>query len=291
MKAFMPLVLAVLASGCTGESEHDLLTPDVIMIGVLPDQSPEQLVEKYAPLVDYLEEQTSFSIGLVIPADYESMLDDFSARRVHVANFGGLTFIRAERSDNAEPLVMRDVDLDFASCYLVRSTDSRQSIGEFGGETFSFGPRLSTSGHLMPRYFLQTSGINPETFFGSVRHSPGHDKTAEWVRNSEVVVGVANCIIIETMFVDGRLGQDEVRILETTPAYVDYVWAVNEKLDPEIKIRLRDAFMDLNATYPAHQKILQKLGAHAYLPAGRTDFNDVRRAARLINDTGTSHGK
>lgn len=257
------------------------------MIGVLPDQSAEQLVEKYTPLVNYLADRTSLGIELVIPDTYESMLDDFSAHRMHIANFGGLTFTEAERRDNAEPLVMRDVDLTFASCYLVSSTDRRRSIDEFEGETLSFGPRLSTSGHLMPRYFLQTAGLNPEAFFASVRYSSGHDATASRVRSGEVVIGVANCVIVGAMISDGRLGQDEVRILETTPGYVDYVWAVQENLDPTLKALLSAAFMDLDPTYPEHQETLRRLGANAYLPASRNDFDDVRRAARLVNSPDT----
>ena len=288
MKAVLLVVLPALLLGCSGEAKHDMLSPDVIMIGVLPDQSPGELVEKYTPLLSYLEEQTSLSMELVVPADYESMLDDFSAHRIHLANFGGFTFTRAERDNHAEPLVMRDVDLDFASCYLVLNTERRQAIGEFEGETFAFGPRLSTSGHLMPRYFLQTAGIDPDTYFASVRHSPGHDETARWVRDGDVVVGVANCVIVESMFLDGRLRQDVVRILETTPAYVDYVWAVHEHLDPTLKTRIRDAFMGLDPTYPEHQETLSKLGARAYLPASRADFDDVRRAASVINGASTS---
>ena len=287
MKAVLLLALAALLIGCTGEAKHDVLTPDVIMVGVLPDQSAEQLVEKYTPLVDYLVDQTSLDIELVVPKDYESMLDDFSSHRVHVANFGGFTFTEAEHRDNAEPLVMRDVDLRFTSCYLVSSADTRNTIEEFQGESFSFGPRLSTSGHLMPRYFLEAQGLNPDTFFASVRHSSGHDETATLVRNGDIVVGVANCVIVESMFLDGRLGQGEVRILETTPAYADYVWAVNEELDPAIKTRLRDAFMDLDPTLPEHQEILRSLGAHAYLPASRSDLDEVRRAVRTNNDSGT----
>ena len=290
MKTVIQMALVAILAGCTDSAEHALLSPDTIMVGVLPDQSAAQLAAKYAPLIDYLEERTSMDLELFIPENYEAMLDDFSAHRMHIANFGGLTYTEAERSYHAEPLVMRDVDLDFASCYLVPGTESRQSITEFEDMSLSFGPKLSTSGHLMPRYFLQEAGIDPEAFFASVRHSSGHDETAISVRNGEVDVGVANCVIVESMMIDRRLGRNEVRILETTPAYADYVWAVHENLDPAIKIRLRDAFMDLNASFPAHQDILRRLGAHAYLPANRADFEDVRRAARMINIKNTREG-
>lgn len=283
MKPVTLIAFATALLGCSGGSGHDMLSPAVIKIAVLPDQSTEKLIEKYTPLVDYLSEQTLLDIELVVPGDYASMLDDFSAHRIHLVNFGGLTFTEAERRDNAEPLVMRDVDLNFASCYLVRGDETRQSIDEFQGDSFAFGPQLSTSGHLMPRYFLQSSGIDPDAFFSSVRHSSGHDETATLIRNGEVVLGVANCVIVESMAHDGRLSHDEVRILETTPAYSDYVWTVNEKLDPSLKIVLRDAFLALDVTFPEHQAILRQLGAHAYMPASRTDFEDVRRAARSIN--------
>lgn len=287
MKAVIILALALILAGCTGDAERNVLVPDVIRIGVLPDQSPDSLIEKYTPLVNYLKERTSLEIVLVIPDDYLAMLDDFSAQRIHLANFGGLTFTEAERRDNAEPLVMRDVDLNFASCYLVRQSDNRPSISQFKGETFAFGPQLSTSGHLMPRYYLQSAGIDAETFFASIRHSSGHDETAIWVKNREVTAGVANCVIVESMLRDGRLAPDEVRILETTPAYANYVWAVNQELDPAVKTRLRDAFLALDATLPQHRPILQKLGAHAYLPASRADFEDIRRAAHTTDVSAT----
>ncbi|MDJ0698715.1 MAG: phosphate/phosphite/phosphonate ABC transporter substrate-binding protein [Woeseiaceae bacterium] len=283
MRTFATLALAVFLLGCAGEADHELADPAVVRLGVLPDQSKESVVAKYAPLVDYLSRQTGLDIELVVPVDYAAMVRDFSAHRIHLANFGGLTFTEAERTDHAEPLVMRDTDLRFASCYLVTAADKRKSLDEFRGETFSFGPELSTSGHLMPRYFLKAAEIDPEAFFASTRHSAGHDETARWVRDGVVAIGVANCMIVEGMHADGRLGPDDIRVLETTPAYADYVWAVHEHMGLDLKIRLRDAFMALDATDAGHRAILQTLGATAYLPASRADFNDVRRAARDVD--------
>jgi phosphonate transport system substrate-binding protein len=261
--------------------------PEVIKLGVLPDQEKASLLAKYSPLVDYLSRQTDLEIELVLSADYATMLDDFHAHRIDIANFGGLTFTEAERRDNAEPLVMRDTDLNFASCYLVPGADTRQTVRDFEGEIFAFGPELSTSGHLMPRYFLQAEGLDPETFFASVQHTSGHDETAIRVRDGAVDIGVANCVIVASMDTNGRLRRNEVRILETTPAYADYVWAIHENMDASIKTRLRDAFLALDILIPEHQEILLKLGANAYLPAGRADFNEVRRAARATQITAT----
>lgn len=285
MRILSIIVVTVLIPACTGNTDNELIAPDVIKLGVLPDQSEAALVAKYSPLVDYLSRHAALDIELVLSADYAALLEDFHARRIHIANFGGLTFTEAERVDNAEPLVMRDTDLNFASCYLVSRTDMRRSISEFADEILAFGPKLSTSGHLMPRYYLKEAGLDPDTFFASTRHSSGHDETATWVQDGVAPIGVANCVIVDAMFADGRLQRTEVRILETTPAYVDYVWAVQGDLDASLKTRLRDSFTALDAFVPEHRDILQRLGASAYLPASRSDFEAVRRAVREVGVT------
>lgn len=272
------IVLAALVA-CAEERVDRPATAEPILIAVLPDQSIDTLLSLYAPLLDYLESETSLEFELSVPQDYSDLLDQFDTGRVDLAWFGGLTFTQAERRSQAVPLVFRDVDLQFTSCYLAKSSDTRTTISEFEGEDFSFGPYLSTSGHLMPRYFMSEQSFDPERFFASIRHSAGHDQTAAWVANGTVALGVANCVIAQSLFENGLLGSDDVRVIETTPPYSDYVWAVSVSLDERAKAALLDAFLALDATIPAHREILRLQGANAYLPAASEDFEIVRIAA------------
>ena len=146
---------------------------------------------------------------------------------------------------------------------------------------------MSTSGHLMPRYFLEEEGVYPEQFFGSVRHSSGHDQTASWVRDGTVALGVANCVIVQSLFDNRLLSSDEVKIIKTTPPYSDYVWAVRSSMGENTKALLLDAFLSLDATDYGHRAILRSQGANGYLPAGRGNFDLVWTAARragLVNE-------
>lgn len=289
LKLLAVLTVAAALIACSAETDRSAAPVDVIRLGVLPDKSVELLENQYRPLLQYLADRTSLRFEFVIPDNYPAMLDAFEAGDLQIANFGGLTFTQAEHRSRAEPLIMRDVDLSFTSCYLVRGSDERRSLSEFGGETFAFGPRLSTSGHLMPRHFMTQAGLDPESFFASVRHSRGHDETAALIRDGTSTIGVANCVIVQSMIREGRLSNGDVRILETTPAYSNYVWAVQESLDDSVKTVIRDAFLDLDASVPEHRTILTALGANGYLPAGRTDFDDIRTAATaisLFNDPG-----
>lgn len=282
MKIFVAFLLVILIFGCSGEGVDPAPTSQPIVVAVLPDQSKDALLARHMPLLEYLESTTSYDFELVIPLDYADLLDQFDAGDIDLAWFGGLTFTRAERQSQAVPLAFRDIDSEFTSCYMSRSDETRTRIRDFAESDFSFGPYLSTSGHLMPRYFLEREGIIPERFFSSTRHSSAHDQTARWVSDGTVTVGVANCVIVQSMLDNGLLSDDDIRIFETTPPYSDYVWAVNSSMDKHTRKMLLDALLALDATLPQHRSILRLQGANAYLPAASGNFVLVRTAAQQL---------
>ena len=270
----LPLALVALAA-CEQAAQQP---PDTLVVSVLPDTSGDAPSSRFAPLVEYLQAATGQPMRLVMADDYSALLQSFVDQDVHLAFFGGLTYVRAEEAANAEPLVMRDVDVAFRSCYVTSAGDRRLFLEEFEGSTFTFGPELSTSGHVMPRYFMQRSGIAPEDFFGAVRHSGSHEQTATLVATSAVEIGVMNCALYDEMIESGSLAEQDVRLLAKTPAYVNYVWTIQPAIDAGLKDALVDAFLALDITIAEHEAILRPLRAHVFLPAGRSDFDDVRRA-------------
>ncbi len=284
--SFVLVALATLP-GC---SQDPVDAPARIRLAVLPDQAEERLLGQYGPLIDYLRSTTGMAFDLIVPADYADLLDKFDAGDVDIAWFGGLTYTQAAERSGAVPLAFRDIDLQFTSCFLASASDPRMTIREFRGESFSFGPMLSTSGYLMPRFYMNRDGLDPHEWFGSVRHSSGHDQTALWVSDGTVDLGVANCAIVVALFDSGAIDASRVRILETTPPYSDYVWAVHPTLDERTRIALLDAFLALDPDKPGHRQILRLQGANLYMPAGASDFEIVRAAAieaGVLSDGGT----
>lgn len=176
-----------------------------LRIGVLPDESAEALRQRYRLLFEYLEHEAGLTSELVLPADYNDLLTKFGKGEVDIAYFGGMTFVKARAAHGAVPLVMRDVDSRFTSVLLVPGAGPFEKLDDLKDTRFSFGSRLSTSGHLMPRHFLETEyGIVPEEYFSDVRYSGKHDLTAYRVRDQKVDAGIANSEIVRKMQADGR---------------------------------------------------------------------------------------
>lgn len=252
---------------------HTPPTPSLINVGVLPDESPEILQARYKPLLEYLSQDTGLEFKLEIPSDYSGLINLFRDKKVDLVYFGGLTFVQTQKLYAAKPLVMRNVDTHFTSYFLVKSDSQARNINEFRGKVFSFGNLQSTSGHLMPRYFLQRElNTDPMDFFGEVLYSGAHDQTAYDVRDGKVDLGVANSQIIRDMYADGRLVEGDLRILKETPPFPNYVWTVHEDMDISIQILLRDAFLKLDTGNDSHVNILKMIGAKSYVPAGKKQF-------------------
>ena len=279
MRKLLLIAICLVVFGCGGGHTDDDSVPASIRVAVTPNQAPENLKERHGPLLDYLENTTGIDYELVIPADYEELRQLFESGSVDLAWLGGLTFVQAEVRGLTVPLVLRDIDIQFASCYLVKADNTRTGVNEFNGARFSFGPELSTSGHLMPRYFLSQKGDVPEEFFGSVRYSGGHDQTADWVADGTVDLGVANCVILRSLLADGRVSSEDVRIIDTTPPYSDYLWVARTSLNETTRTTILDAFLALDPTVPEHLEVLRRQGANAYLPASSGDLDIVRAAA------------
>jgi len=277
------LILGILLSTCSpGPGEPVAVAGAILRVGVLPDQADEVLRRKYEPLVSYLSEELGVQAQLEIPESYAALVQGFSDRAVDLAWFGGVSFCRAAMETDATPVAMRDIDLTFLSVFVVRRDSPLETLEETRGRSIAFGPRLSTSGHVMPRHFLEYQGIDAETFFSRVMHSRGHDQTVEWVRSKKVDVGAVNGVAYEMMLRDGRIERSELKVVYTTPPYQDYVWAVHSDLSQGMRTRLIDALLALDATNPAHAEVLSPLGAEFFLPAGHRDYDEICEAAQKL---------
>lgn len=253
--------------------------PTTLRVGVLPDESPERLRQRYEPLLDHISEQLQITYELVIPSSYTELLSLFTERSIDLAYFGGFTYVKARQQAGAVPLVMRRIDIRFTSYILVAGDSTAESLQDLRGKTISFGSKLSTSGHLMPRVFLEQQNISPESFFDEIEYSGAHDKTAYRVRDGGVDVGVANAATVRSMLMDGRLDRDDIRILWETPPYANYVWAIRPEFDDASRTGLHNAFLLLSPEIDRHAAILAGVNAKGFISADANYFEDLEQIA------------
>lgn len=255
---------------------------NVLRVSAIPDESPTELQRKFAPLGEYLSKETGMEVRFVPVSDYAAVVEALAAKKVDLAWLGGFTYVQAKRRTNgaATPLIQRAEDEKFTSRFIVPANSPAQSLADLKGKSFAFGSPSSTSGHLMPRHFLQQAGIDPERDFKNIAFSGAHDATVAFVASGRAEAGVLNASVLDKLMESGNPNAAKVRVLSTTPPYFDYNWTVRGDLDPALAKKISAAFLKLDANNPEHKELMQLQRASRYVPTKSSNYDGIEAAAQ-----------
>jgi len=256
---------------------------DVLKVSAIPDEAPTELLRKFEPLGAYLEQQLGMKVQFVPVADYPAVVEALATDRLDMAWLGGFTFVQARLKTDATtpviPLVQREQDAQFTSKFITADPNVK-SLTNLKGKTFAFGSVSSTSGSLMPRYFMLKDGIKPETYFSRVGYSGAHDATVAWVQAGKVDAGVLNASVWQKLVDAGKVDTNKVKVFATTPAYFDYNWTVRGTLDPALAAKIKKAFLALDPANPEQKKILDLQAASRFIETSPDNYKGIEEAAR-----------
>ncbi len=253
---------------------------EVLRVSAIPDEAPTELQRKFKPLGAYLEQQLGMKIEFVPVSDYAAVVEALASDRLDMAWLGGFTFVQTRlKTGNAIPLVQREQDATFTSKYIT-ANPAVKSLQDLKGKTFAFGSVSSTSGSLMPRFFMLKDGIKPEQFFSRVAYSGAHDATVAWVQAGKVDGGVLNASVWDKLVAAGKVDTSKVVVLGTTPTYYDYNWTVRGNLDPALTAKIKAAFLALDPAKPADKAILDLQAASRFIPTQAENYTGIEQAAR-----------
>ena len=252
-----------------------------LKVSAIPDESPTELQRKFAPLGKYLEKEIGMPVSFVPVTDYAGVVEALAAKRIDMAWLGGFTYVQAKlrTGGNAIPLVQRVEDEKFTSRFIT-ADPAIKTLADLKGKTFSFGSASSTSGHLMPRYYLLQAGLTPEKDFKTVAFSGAHDATVAFVQSGRADAGVLNASVWDKLVEAGKVDTNKVRVFNTTPPYFDYNWTVRGDIDPAVAKKIRDAFLKLDPANPEHKEVLALQRATRFVPTKPENYQSIEQAAQ-----------
>lgn len=278
------LGLSLFLNGCGGGSE-----PKVLRYTAIPDQNTTELQEKFQPLSRHLSNVLGITVEYVPARDYQASVEMFRNGDVLLAWFGGLTGVQARAAvPGARAIAQGGSDPEYYSYFvahantgLSRSPDFPQAIADLA---FTFGSESSTSGRLMPEYFIrQHTGKAPSGFFRRpVGFSGSHDKTLELVEAGQYQAGVVNYKVYDKRVAAGTTDSSVVRIIWVTPTYADYNWTVH----PDVEAALGAGFAEKlqNALVSIDDpSLLAALPRDRLIPARNEDYEGIRKVAEELN--------
>jgi len=287
------LILSVLVTACGGNAASQESAVDPFVIGAIPDQDPELLQRLYGKLATYLEGELGVPVVYKPVTDYTAAVTAFKVGDLDMVWFGGLTGVQARlQVDGAQAIAQRNIDEQFHSVFIantasgVEPVDDVSRLAELKEHTFTFGSESSTSGRLMPQYYLKQAGVALSDFSGEPGFSGSHDKTIKLVEAGSYETGVLNEQVWQSRVDAGEVDLEKVAVIWRTPSYFDYHWVirpdVNERYGGDFVERVQAAFLKLDPSVPEQKEILDLFGAQKFIITENANYDQIEAVGREI---------
>lgn len=261
----------------------------VFVFTAIPDSDETRLVERFSRVADYLQGKLGIPVKYLPVKSYPAAVTAFANNQVQLAWFGGFTGVQARKQvPGSDAIGQGAEDLAFKSYIIVNArTGLRPSKGfptAIAGKTFTFGSRASTSGRLMPEFYLrqQFGGKSPDEVFARVGYSGDHSRTIQLVQSGAFEVGVLDYTVWDIEKKAGKIDEAQVQVIWETPTYPDYNWTVRGDVDKVygvgFKNKLQAALLSID-----DKVILDQFARSKFIPAKNADYAPIEEVARVTN--------
>lgn len=266
------------------------LWADTFVFTAIPDEDETKLIERFRGVATYLSRELGVDVRYIPVKSYAAAVSAFRNNQVQLAWFGGLSGVQARRLVPGSEALAQGVEDQAFQTYFIANTatgiepaqDLTDLAETLSGKTFTFGSKGSTSGRLMPEFFIrQAFGKAPDEVFSRVGFSGNHTRTLRLVEAGTYQVGVLNFQVWHKEESEGNIDHSAVRVIWKTPPYPDYHWTIRGDVDARFgegfKEKVRQALLDLDD--PA---LLRSFPRSGFVPASNEDYESIRETAEAI---------
>ena len=258
----------------------------------IPDQDETRLVERFTRVAEYLQGKLGVPVKYLPVKSYPAAVTAFTNGQVQLAWFGGFTGVQARRQvPGSNALAQGAEDAAFKSYFIANTRTGFKPSKEFptgiAGKSFTFGSRASTSGRLMPEFYIRREfgGRTPDEIFRNVGFSGDHSRTIQLVQSGAFEVGALDYSVWELDSKAGKVDPAQVSVIWESPTYPDYQWTVRSGVDKVygagFEEKLANALLAIDD--PA---ILAQFARSKFIPAKNSDYapiEEVGKATNLLN--------
>ncbi len=217
--------------------------------GIISTESSTNLKSDWQPILDDMAKKTGLKINAFFAPDYAGIIEGMRFNKVHAAWFGNKSAMEAVDRASGEvfaQMVNADGTQGYYSHLIVHKDSPLKTLDDMQkqGKNLSFGngDPNSTSGFLVPSYYVFAQNkIDPKTFFKIVRNA-NHETNALSVANKQVDVATNNSENLDK--IKDRMPEklNDIRIIWTSPLIPLDPLVIRKDLPEAYKAKIKDFF-------------------------------------------------
>ena len=282
---FVDALEYLIEKGTIQVPNFQLATPNVeqLTIGFIPTEKAEELTPKAEELERFLEQRLSTDIEIVVPTNYETIIEGLRFGHIDAAFMDtGPGWIAHQRSGVEVVLaeVVKGKVYYQATVWTKADNDSIQSLADTVGKRVAFTSITGSSGFILPMGTLVANGdvqIDGDDLialeaalantFEAYTFAGGYKAALELLLNDNVDVAFGSDIAPQKYLTPDQ--QHQLRIVEQIGAVPSHVFVVRSEMSEATKNLLVKAMLELNED-ENNQILMNIYGAEALLPTTTT---------------------
>jgi phosphonate transport system substrate-binding protein len=294
------MLLAVFTfNGCKNKTVlNDNGVPDKLVMGLFGGENPGSTQKIWEPIRKCMEKDLGIPVEVLITNDYTAVIEAIHTKKIHIAELGPFSYIIAAQNKDIEPFAVLGVKGQphmYHSTIFARTNSGINTIADLKSRaknlTFCFTDPASTSGHLIPRAYLSSIGLDPDTAFKETIFAGSHAASVLTVAAGKIDVGCATDEYgVDMLIKRGLVKKGELKILWVSDPIIGSPLVIRKDIDKRLARRIQQFYLNLAKDHLSiFNDYIKVYYAHppadlAYVPIADSMFNGIRKIAGGVKD-------
>lgn len=263
------------------------VSAQTLVFTAIPDEDETKLVERFRSIADYLSENLDVDVRYIPVKSYAAAVSAFRNNQVQLAWFGGLSGVQARSLVPGSEAIAQGVEDQAFYSHIIAHKSTGLNEAEdlpeaLRGKTFTFGSKGSTSGRLIPEYYIREAfNEAPDDVFSRVGFSGNHTRTLRLVEAGTYEVGAINFSVWDKETKDGNVDTDAVKVIWTTPSYPNYQWSIrgdaDERFGEGFTDRVQQALLNMK-----DEELLNSFPRSGFIPVSNDAYAPIEAVGKQI---------
>lgn len=257
-----------------------------INFGIIATESTQTLKATWQPLLDAMSKKTGLKVKAFFAPDYAGVIEGMRFNKVQIGWFGNKSAMEAVDRANGEifaKVVNADGTEGYYSHLIVHKDSPIKSLDDVlqHGKDYSFGngDPNSTSGFLVPSYYVfAKNNIDAKTHF-KVMRSANHETNALTVANKQVDVATNNSENLAKLEKSHPEKFKELRVIWTSPLIPSDPLVMRKDLPEATKAKIKQFFLDYARHDAAEKAVMERMNWSAFRESSDAQLKPIRQLA------------
>ena len=292
------MLLPLLMAGCRSKTALDANgVPYTLVVAVYDGDNPTENSRVLAKVRQYLESKLNIKVEYLESTDYTTVIEAMVAGKAHMAYLSPFSYVLATEKQHLVPLVAPGVNgkpFNYRSYILTNPGTGLHSMDDVKARshqlTLCFADPASTSGHLIPRAYLTSIGLDPKTAFKQTMFAGTHFASIISVKTGKTDLGCAFQFGYEKAIREGLVKKEDLVILWESDPIPESPICMRPEVNAAFTEKVRDAFIrmpqDGREAFHAFMSMYfpKQADSMSYITVSDTLYDGLRKIAAGIGD-------